>query len=157
MRPEGQARRVRVKVEAAEPQPVSTKVLRRAGTPEHQEAAMRDRMTKIDWLLLPVLVLAASGAIYAAFHSLGFLGIGILGLLTGVVAVNVDLEQGWPIGPTRMNLHSARLGVQDRMSRAERAAQRADLARDQIPIFVAKVASAGMIILGFGLFVLVQL
>lgn len=29
--------------------------------------------------------------------------------------------------------------------------------RDQVPIFVAKVASAGMIIIGFGLFVLVQL
>ncbi len=118
---------------------------------------MRYRMTRVDWVLLPIIVSAVAGVVYAAFHFLGFLGIGVLGLLTGVVAVNVDLEQGWPIGPTRMNSYSNRLGVQDRMSRAERAGHRADLARDQVPIFVAKVASAGMIILGFGLFVLVQL
>lgn len=118
---------------------------------------MRYRMSRVDWALLPVIVVAAAFVVFAAFRYLGFLGIGILGLLTGIVAVNVDLEQGWPIGPTRMNFYSARLGVQDRMSRAERAERRADLARDQVPIFVAKVASAGMIIIGFGLFVLVQL
>ena len=114
-------------------------------------------MSRLDWVLLPIMVMGGVAATVVAFRYLGFLGIGILGLLTGLVAVNVDLQRGWPIGPARLNMHADRLGAEERMSRAERAAWLAEIERNRLPIFVAKVASAGLIIFGFGLFVLYQL
>ena len=102
---------------------------------------MSYRLSRVDWVLLPVAIGIGAGLVYAA---------------VGLVAVNVDLERGGPIGEARANLFAAFAANTDRMNRAEKAEQRAAVARDQGPIFVAKVVSAGMVILGFGLFFLVQ-
>lgn len=113
------------------------------------------KMTRVDWVLLPVLVVGMGALAHAAFHFLGFFGIGLLGVVTGVVAVTVDLERGWPAGDYSSVRYIAE--AKQTMSRAERAEWREAIQRDQLAIFVAKVASAGMIILGFGLFFMVQL
>lgn len=118
---------------------------------------MGDRMRWADWLLLPFLVLGMGAIGYLAFRWLGFLGIGIIGLLTGLVAVNVELEGGRPIGLTRSNIYSTSFRAEERMSRAEKAAWHAERTSYGLPLFIAKVASAGMIILGFGLFFMFQL
>jgi hypothetical protein len=113
------------------------------------------RLTRTDWVLLPILIVGLGGVAYAAFRWLGFFGVGLLGLLVGLVAVNVDLERGWPAG-NWATIRSA-TAAREAMSRAEKAEWRASVARDQLPIFVAKVVAAGMVILGFGLFVLFQM
>ncbi len=115
---------------------------------------MRVSMSRTDWVLLPVVVVILAGAIYAAFHWLGFLGIGILGLLTGMVAVQVDLEGGRPAGDIR---NAALLRAASDRSEARDRAWQADWASAQIAIFIGKIVSAGLIILGFGLFFLVQI
>lgn len=117
---------------------------------------MHHGMTRADWLLVPVALVIAAASSWWMWSRLGFFGIGLLGLLIGVVAVTVDLERGWPLGSPRVNTHADRLAAEARMSADERLAARAALAQAAGPICVAKVISAGMVILGFGLFWLVQ-
>lgn len=110
-----------------------------------------------DLVLLPLLVALAGGAVWGAFRLLGFLGLGILGLIVGLVAVNVEMEGGRPLGTGQnAGLYAATVAAEARMTRAERAARRAEIARAALPLHVAKVVSAGLVILGFGLFFAVQ-
>ena len=44
------------------------------------------RMTRVDWFLLPILVAALAGIAFGAFLLAGFLGLGVVGLIIGVMA-----------------------------------------------------------------------
>ncbi|MGO4704728.1 hypothetical protein AB4072_02985 [Microvirga sp. 2MCAF38] len=116
------------------------------------------RMTRIDWLLLPVLVGALTMVTYVVFSVVGFFGLGVLGLLVGFAAQRLELEKDGPVGhPMTTSLYAQHTEARSRMTRAERAAHQAETTRLLKPLFVAKVVSAGLIILGFGFFALFQL
>jgi hypothetical protein len=116
------------------------------------------RMTRTDWLLLPVLIGALSGVIFMAFMLVGFFGIGVLGLIVGVMAQRIEVEKdGATSNDMTTSLYAEQFKARERMTRAERAEHHAESRTLLKSLFVAKVVSAGMIILGFGFFILFQL
>jgi hypothetical protein len=116
------------------------------------------RMTRIDWILLPVLVGVLAGIVVGAFLLAGFIGLGVLGLLVGFMAQRIELEKdGATSNVMTTSLYAEQIKAQNRMSRAEKAAHRAETDALLKWLFVAKVVSAGLIILGFGLFFQFQL
>jgi hypothetical protein len=110
-----------------------------------------------DLVVLPVLVALIAGVTWAAFRLVGFLGLGILGLLVGLIASNLELAGGKSVSGPAANLYADAVAAEARMTPAERAARRAERARAALPLHVVKVVSAGLVILGFGLFFAVQL
>lgn len=101
-------------------------------------------------LLLAVSVAATS---YVAFQIVGFLGMGVLGLIIGLIAVNVDVQQGGAIGHDQApNVYAQQMAAVERMSAAEKAERRAAIERDAFPLLVAKILSAALIVVGLGLF-----
>ena len=116
------------------------------------------RMTRIDWILLPFLVGVLAGVVVGAFLLAGFLGLGVLGLIIGVMAQRIELEKDGAVSNVMTtSLYAEQFKAQETMTRAERAERRAENETLLKWLFVAKVVSAGLIILGFGLFFLFQL
>ena len=116
------------------------------------------KMTRLDWILLPFLVGSLALVTLVMFALVGFLGLGVLGLLIGVVAQRIEIEKdGATSSDMTTSLYADQFKARQAMSRAERAehqAQSADLLKY---LHVAKIVSAGLVILGFGFFVLFQL
>jgi hypothetical protein len=116
------------------------------------------RMTRVDWFLLPVIVAVLAGVALGAFLLAGFLGLGVLGLIIGVMAQRIELEKDGAVSNVMTtSLYAEQMKARERMSRAERAEHQAETEALLKWLFVAKVASAGLIILCFGFFVLFQL
>lgn len=116
------------------------------------------RMTRIDWILLPFLVAALVGVVLGAFLLAGFLGLAVLGLIVGVMAQRIELEKdGATSNVMTTSLYAQQFKAREGMSRTEKAEHRAETEALLKWLFVAKVVSAGLIILGFGFFVLFQL
>jgi hypothetical protein len=116
------------------------------------------RMTRIDWVLLPVLVVVLAGTVLGAFPLAGFLGLGVLGLIVGVMAQRIELEKDGAVSNyMATSLYADQFKAREGMSRAELAERRAEARALLKWLFVSKVVSAGLIILGFGFFVLFQL
>jgi len=116
------------------------------------------RMSRIDWILLPVLVALLAGVVLGAFLLAGFLGLGVLGLIVGVMAQRIELEKDGAVSNyMATSLYADQFKARESMSPAERAERRAETRTLLKWLFVAKVVSAGLIILGFGFFVLFQL
>ena len=115
-------------------------------------------MTRIDWILLPILVGALAGVVLGAFLLAGFLGLGILGLIVGFMAQRIELEKDGAVSNVMTtSLYAQQIKAQETMTRAERAERRAENETLLKWLFIPKVVSAGLIILGFGLFFLFQL
>jgi hypothetical protein len=107
-------------------------------------------------LLLLVVCLGATS--YLAYQIGGFLGIGVLGLIIGVIALAVELERGGPVGHDQASsLYSQHMAAVERMSAAERAERRTEIESAVLPLLVAKIVSAGLIVVGFALFYVFQL
>ncbi len=116
------------------------------------------RMTRVDWILLPILVAVLAGIVLGAFLLAGFLGLGILGLIIGVMAQRIELEKDGAVSNSMTtSLYAQQFKARETMTRAERAECREESRVLLRHLFVAKVVSAGLIILGFGFFVLFQL
>jgi hypothetical protein len=116
------------------------------------------RMTRIDWILLPILVGVLAGVVVGAFLLAGFLGLGILGLIVGFMAQRIELEKDGAVSNVMTtSLYAQQIEAQETMTRAERAERRAENETLLKWLFIPKVVSAGLIILGFGLFFLFQL
>lgn len=116
------------------------------------------RMTRTDWILLPVLTGIILGIAYTAFLFVGFLGLGVLGLLVGVMAQRIELEKDGAVSnEMTTSLYADQFRARQSMTRAERAEHHSETQTLLKALFVAKVVSAGLIILGFGFFVLFQL
>jgi hypothetical protein len=101
------------------------------------------RMTRIDWILLPVLVAVLAGVVLGVFWLAGFFGLGVLGLLIGVMSQRIELEKDGAVGH-----------VMNTSLYAEHRAETQALMR---VLSVANIVSAGLVILGFGFFFLFQL
>ncbi len=108
---------------------------------------------------LVLLVVSLGAASYVAYRIVGFLGVGVLGLIIGVIALTVELERGGPVGDyyNATSLYSQHMAAVERMSAAERAERRTGIESAAVPLLVAKIASAGLIVVGFGLFFVFQL
>jgi hypothetical protein len=117
---------------------------------------LRFRTSHLVHLVLLVVSLGATS--YVAYQIVGFLGVGVLGLIIGVIALTVELQAGGPDGfYNATSLYSQHMAAVERMSAAERAERRAEIESAAVPLLVAKIASAGLIVVGFGLFFVFQL
>jgi hypothetical protein len=115
-------------------------------------------MTRLDWILLPVLVGVLALVTIIVFAVVGFLGLGVLGLLIGFVAQRIEVEKdGATSNYMTTSLYAEQFKAREAMSRSERAGHQAELRRLLGYLHVAKIVSAGLVILGFGFFVLFQL
>jgi hypothetical protein len=101
-------------------------------------------------VMVPAALLATAGLAYAAHRIAGFLGIGVLGLLIGFIAVQVDLESGGPVGGVSTNLYAQHMTMRQSMSRSERDAAHAEMQSMRRPLTVAKLIAAALIALGVG-------
>lgn len=116
------------------------------------------KMTRLDWILLPFLAGALAFSLIVAFSLVGFLGLGVLGLLIGFVCQRIEVEKdGATSNYMTTSLYAEQFKARQAMSRAERAEHRAESERLLGYLHVAKIVSAGLVILGFGFFALFQL
>jgi hypothetical protein len=117
---------------------------------------LRFRTSPVVYLVLLVVSLGATS--YVAYQIVGFLGVGVLGLIIGVIALTVELERGGPVGHGQASsLYAQHITTVERMSAAERAERRAEIESAALPLLIAKIASAGLTVVGFGLFLVFQL
>ena len=109
------------------------------------------RLSKSEMFLLPLALLGTAFLAYEAYRLVGFIGIGVLGLLIGVIAVQVDLEKGGAVGAgSAASLFAQQVSAQQNMSRSERAARHAEIQSMRRPLMIAKIVSAALIIVGIG-------
>jgi uncharacterized membrane-anchored protein YhcB (DUF1043 family) len=93
-----------------------------------------------------------------AFLLAGFLGLGVVGLIIGVMAQRIELEKDGAVSKVMTtSLYADQMKAREKLTRAERAEHHAETAALLKWLLVAKIVSAGLIILGFGFFVLFQL
>ena len=113
---------------------------------------LRFQTSHVIYLILLVVSLGATS--YVAYQIVGFFGVGVLGLIIGVIALTVELERGGPVGDyyNATSLYSQHMAAVERMSAAERAERRAEIESASVPLLIAKIVSAGLIVVGFGLF-----
>lgn len=116
------------------------------------------RMTWIDWILLPILVGVLGSIVAGAFLLAGFVGLGVLGLIIGVMAQRIELEKDGAVSNyMTTSLYAEQFKRQEAMTRAERAERQEENRLLLRYLFIAKVVSAGFVILGFGLFFALEL
>jgi hypothetical protein len=121
------------------------------------KANMHVRFTTSNVVHALLSVISLGAASYLAYRIVGFLGVGVLGLIIGLIAVTVEMEQGGPVGHSRASdLYAQHMASVERMSASERAERRAEIDSAAFPLLVAKLVSAGLIVVGFGLLFLAQ-
>ncbi len=109
------------------------------------------RLSKIELVLLPFVIVLGYLIVSALFYRLGFFGLGLLGLIVGFIAVTVELEGDGPVGGNQnADLFSQNFRGRLLQSRAERDERYVRRRQAMLPLHVAKVASSGLIIIGFG-------
>ena len=109
-------------------------------------------------ILFGILVGVLAGVVVGAFLLAGFLGLGILGLIVGFMAQRIELEKDGAVSNVMTtSLYAQQIKAQETRTRAESAERRAENETLLKWLFIPKVVSAGLIILGFGLFFLFQL
>ena len=120
---------------------------------------MHLRVRTSDAVHLALLLGSLGATSYVAYGAVGFLGIGVLGLIVGVIALTVELERGGPVGDyyNATSLYAQHMAAVERMSAAEKAERHAEIEAAALPLLVAKIVSAGLIIFGFGSFFAFQL
>jgi hypothetical protein len=117
---------------------------------------LRLRASDLIHLLLLVVSLAAVSSV--AYRIVGFLGVGVFGLIIGVLALTIEMERGGPVGHGQVSsLYAQHMAAVERMSAAERAERRAEIEAAAVPLLVAKIVSAGLIVVGFGMFFIFEL
>ena len=87
--------------------------------------------------------------VYVAFRFLGFLGVGLFGILIAFIAVQADLNKD-----ETSSVWAMRASPPHRMDHAEKAARRADNDALAHPILVGKWLGAALAVVGFALFLL---
>ena len=75
----------------------------------------------------------------------GFLGIGLLGVLIGFMAAEVDLDKEGVIGPSALHAQQMMARLNDP---SERAAHRSEMQSHTRPLLIAKIISAALVIVG---------
>jgi hypothetical protein len=104
---------------------------------------MNPTRTELRYEAIAALVIAV--AIYFAFKLLGFLGVGILGLLILFIAVQADLNKD-----ETSVVWAMRAEPPHRMDHAEKAARRAEDDSLAHPILMGKLLGTSLVVIGFG-------
>jgi len=78
------------------------------------------RLSKAEMYMLPPILLGVAALAYFAYQVVGFLGIGLLGVLVGFIAVQVDLDKEGTIGVGV--LHAQQMMARQNATPSERAA-----------------------------------
>lgn len=100
----------------------------------------------------------AAALAYFAYEAAGWIGVCVLGLLIAFIAVRLEIEQRGPVGhPRDTGLYTRSLAGQNQMTRAERAAERSEIASMLRAYNVAKVMGAVLIAIGLTGFLFLQL
>jgi hypothetical protein len=109
------------------------------------------RLSRTETYLLPLVLAAAAALAFVVYRLVGFLGVGVLGLLIGFIAVRMDLEKDGAIGSAfSSNLYVQQMTAHQRMSRSERAGHHAEKASMARALTIAKIIGAILITVGFG-------
>ena len=105
-----------------------------------------------------ILAICWGAALSILAHGLvGWIGIGILGLIIAFIAVRLETEQRAPVGSEHdTGLYLSTLRGLDKMTRAERAAERAEIGSRLRSGTVAKAIGGILIVVGFVGFALFQ-
>jgi|GEM_PF-999772 len=102
-----------------------------------------------------MIVLAAIGLIgiaYFAWSAIGWLGVGLLGLLVLFVALRVELEGDRPVGhQTTPELYARHFQAERAQNPAERAGRQAEVAAFTAAARLFAIAGALLAIIGFAL------
>lgn len=95
---------------------------------------------------------------YFVHDALGWIGVGLLGLLMLFVAIRVELERAGPVGSAQTTgLFASTFAAREQMSRAEREAERIEVSATLWSTRFAKLIGAALAVLGLGGFLLFQL
>ena|SRR5215471_16113939 len=106
------------------------------------------RLSRTEVYVLPPILLGVTALAFFAHRIVGFLGIGLLGVLIGFLAVQVDLDKEGMIGPGV--LHAQQMMARENASPSERAAHRSEMQSHACPLLIAKIISATLVIIGIG-------
>jgi hypothetical protein len=106
------------------------------------------RLSRAEMYMLAPVLLGVAALAFFAHQIVGFLGIGLLGVLIGFMAVQVDLDKEGVIGPGI--LHAQQMMARQNASPSERTAHRSEMQSLARPLLIAKIISAALVILGFG-------
>jgi hypothetical protein len=114
------------------------------------------RLSRAEIFMLPPVLLATGALAFLAYRIVGSLGIGILGVLIGFIAVRVDLEKEGAVGSEwAASLHAQQVGRRHNAPHSERAAHRAEMQALGRPLLLAKIIGAVLVAIGsVGLFYL---
>ena len=105
-----------------------------------------------------LLMISVGAKSYVAYWMVGFLGVGVFGLIIGVIAVTVEMEQGGPVGHGQASsVYAQHMAAVERMSPSERAGRHAEIESAALPLLVAKIVGCDLIAFGFGLFFVFEL
>ena len=114
-----------------------------------------DRRTAI---IFAISALAAAAASYGIYTVVGWLGVGILGLLVTFIAVRMELEGDSPVGSGQnAELYAASMRQRNQMSHEEKAARNAEIASSLRAGTIAKIIGVVFIVTGLGGFFLLQI
>jgi hypothetical protein len=101
--------------------------------------------------MLPIVLLGVGTLAFLAYRIVGFLGIGILGVLICFIAVRIDLEKEGAVGSElAASLHAQQVRSRHNAGHAERAAHRAEMRSLRRPLLIAKIIGATLVAVGFG-------
>jgi len=103
------------------------------------------RLSRTEMYALPLVLLGVAALAFFAHQIVGFLGIGLLGVLIGFMAIQVDLDKGGVIGPGALHAQQMMARLNDP---SERAAHRSEMHSHARPLLIAKIISAALVIVG---------
>jgi hypothetical protein len=110
----------------------------------------RVRLSRSEIYALPLVLLGTGALAYFAYRIVGFLGIGLLGVLIGFIAVRVDLEKEGAVGSElAAGLYAQQMSSRRTAPHAERAAHRAETQALRCPLLIAKIIAAVLVAVGF--------
>ena len=109
------------------------------------------RLSRTETYVLPLVLAATVILALAIYRLVGFLGVGVLGLLIAFIAVRMDLEKDGAIGSAfSSHLYAQQMTAHQGMSRSERAAHHAERGSLVRALTFAKIIGAILITVGFG-------
>lgn len=102
--------------------------------------------------MIALATLGLVGLAYFAWSAVGWLGVGLLGLLVLFVALRIELEGDRPVGPqTTPELYARHFHAERGQNPAERVGRRAEVAAFTASARLFALAGALLAITGFGL------
>lgn len=117
------------------------------------------RTTKAENAFVILLIIVGFSLLgYVAYQLIGWLGLAILGLFSGNILLNVDIQRGGAIGNVQAaDVYARQMSYLYEATPDERAERRAAARQIALPKLVARLISLGLIVAGFGMFFAVQL